>query len=423
MAQSIGNGARKVCVVGGARTPFARAGTAFNRHSFQQLGVHAVKAAVQRLQLDPERIDKLAFGTVLLDPRTPNWAREILFAAGLPKHIYAEAVSNNCISGLVAVTSVAESIALGKCECGLAGGSESMSNPTLTLKSKANSFYLDLSRARSTGDRLKLLTNFRPNFLFPKAPSITEPSTGLTMGQHMEITAKELSIGRAIQDQIAYQSHARAAAATADGRLIEDIEPLDGVKSDLLIRKDTSLEKLAKLRPVFDSSAAGTLTAGNSSALTDGAACVVLMSEERAQAEKREVLGYIRDYEYSAIDSNKGLLMAPSVAVPKLLTRLGMKLEDFDLIEIHEAFGAQVAANVKAWEEGLFGPAVGKIDYEKVNVMGGSIAIGHPFAATGGRILLGICRELRRRKAKRGLISVCAAGGMACAMVVEVSGG
>ncbi len=411
--------AERVAVVGGVRTPFVKAGTSFRDLSMQQLGTHVLRAAVDRYSVNPESIDEFVFSTVLLDPRTPNWAREILFASGLPKTIYAHSVSNNCISGLVAITSVAERITLGLTQTGIAGGTESMSNPPLMFSKRSSEIFLKLMRARSLAERLGLLTRFRPKDFFPNPPGVTEPSTGLTMGQHMEITAKEWKISRESQDHIAYSSHKNAHAATEDGRLTEFIAPLNGVSKDLLVRADTSVEKLAKLPAVFDRSEKGTLTAGNSSALTDGASAVILMSETRAKEEGREVLAYVTGYEYAAISPDDGLLMAPAVAVPRLLKRCNFTLSDFDLFEVHEAFGAQVEANIQAWEKGWKLPSCGTLDREKLNTCGGSIAIGHPFAATGGRIVTGLAAELKRRNLKRGLISICAAGAMAGAMILE----
>lgn len=410
---------RKVGIVDGVRTPFVKAGTAFSSYNMQQLGAHALSSLISKSGLDPASIDECIFSTVLLDPRTPNWAREILFMAGLPKTITAHAVSNNCISGLVAAHFAALHIAQGEINIAIAGGSESMSNPTLVYNKRITDAFLQLSRARSFAEKLKAVTRFRLSDLLPSPPAITEPSTGLTMGQHMELTAQAMGIARADQDAWAAESHHRAAAATADGRLTAEIAALGGVEHDQLIRKDTSVERLAKLAPVFDRSGKGTLTAGNSSALTDGASAVLLMSQEKASQLGQQILAYIADVEYAAIAPADGLLMAPAVAVPRLLQRRGLRLEDFDLIEIHEAFAAQVLANVRAWEEGWKESAVGKIDWSKVNVMGGSVAIGHPFAATGGRILTSLAHEMQRRDAKRALISICAAGAMACAMILE----
>ncbi|MCC6221825.1 MAG: acetyl-CoA C-acyltransferase [Deltaproteobacteria bacterium] len=416
----------RVAIIGGIRTPFVKAGGAFKDYSFQNLGAHVLKSVVKRFDLKQDTIDEFIFSSVLLDPTTPNWAREILFEAGLKKNIYAHSVSNNCISGLVAITSAAERIRLGLSTCAIAGGSESMTNPSLTFGKQASKIFLELFRTRAPIERAKLVCKLRPRHLMPRPPAVTEPSTGLTMGQHMEITAKEMGIPRNVQDEIALASHKNAFAATEDNRLTAEIEPLGGVERDLLIRADTSLEKLAALKPVFDRSSQGTITAGNASALTDGASAVVLMSEEMAKKDGREILAFISDYQYAAIDPALGLLMAPAVAVPKLLARNSLTFSDFDLIEIHEAFGAQVAANIKAWEEGWSSEPgnsasklrVGPLDRTKLNVLGGSIAIGHPFAATGGRMVTTLANELKRRCARRGLISVCAAGAMAASMTL-----
>jgi len=409
----------RIAIVSGVRTPFVKAATVYKQYSMQQLGTHVVKELVSRSKIDPSRLDEVVYSAVLLDPRTPNWAREIVFAAGLPKTVYAQSVTNNCISGLVAITSVAERIALGLIECGIAGGADSMSNPALLFNSHATAKFLELNRARSTGARLGQILKFRFKDFLPAAPSVQEPSTGLTMGQHMEITAQQLGIGRQIQDEIALKSHHRAHRAAASGLFTDEIAPLGGVDKDLIVRGDTSLEKLSALKPVFDRSGKGTITAGNASPLTDGASAVLLMSEERARKEGREPLAFISAYKFSAIDPNDGLLMAPAVAVPQLLKAKGLKLEDFDRVEIHEAFGAQVAANIKAWEEGWKEQAIGKINWDKTNTLGGSIAIGHPFAATGGRIVTTLAHELARNNLKRGLISICAAGATACAMILE----
>lgn len=414
--------AQRVAVIGGARTPFVKAAGVFSRYTLQALGTHVLKAAVERTGIDPGTIDEFVFGTVILDPRTPNWAREILFAAGLPKTVYAESVSNNCISGMVALTTVAERIQLGRTRLGVAGGTESMSNPPLLFSADAAKAFLHLSRQKTAMEKLAALAAFRPKHFVPSPPGVTEPSTGLTMGQHTEITAQKLGITRQSQDEIAFRSHSNAARATQEGIFSEFIAPLGDVSKDMLIRADTSREKLATLPPVFDrKSGKGTLTAGNSSPLTDGASAVVLMSEEHAVKTGKKPLAFIRDYEYSAISPDDGLLMAPGLAVPRLLRRNNLTFQDFDFIEIHEAFGAQVEANIKAWEEGWKEPAIGVLPRERLNVNGGSIAIGHPFAATAGRMLLHISRELERQGKTRALLSICAAGAMAGAMIVERS--
>lgn len=413
----------RVAVVGGCRTPFVRAGTVFSDLSFLDLAIHSVTSLVKRLKLDSEKIDELIYGTVLLDPRLPNFAREIVLRSNLPPSLSAHSISNNCISGLVAANMVCEAISSGRIKIGIAGGSESMSRPTLTLKPQAEQKFLKLARAKSWKDRLSILSTFNPALLMPNPPSPKEPSTGLTMGQHCEITAKEFNIKREVQDQIAFNSHKNASAAQEKGYLKQEIEPLQQIEKDNLIRADTSFEKLAKLKPVFDPSSTGTLTAGNSSSLTDGASAVCLMSEDEARNQNREVLGYIEATQFAAIAPKDGLLMAPALALPRLLARTNLSIAQIDRFEIHEAFAAQVAANLEVWEKGWNKfpnlKAIGKVPNEKINVNGGSIAIGHPFAATGGRLIISLLNELRRNKLKTGVISVCAAGAMACAMLLK----
>lgn len=410
----------RVALVGGARTPFVRAFGVLSGFSNIELGAIAVKAAIERSGVAPDKIDELVFGSVLVDPRAPNLAREVIFKAGLPKGLVGHAVSNNCISGLVAISMIADGIRSGRITCGVAGGTESMSRPALAISHKAESFWLGLSKARTTTEKLKMLASFRPRFAMPIPPSPKEPSTGLTMGQHCELMAKEFKISRAVQDEIALRSHQTGAKAQSEGFLAKDIVKTGAVDADNLVRADTTAEKLARLKPVFDRSEAGTITAGNASALTDGASAVVLMSESRARREGREILGFVGEMEFAAIDPNAGLLMAPALAVPRLLARAQKRVADFDLFEIHEAFGAQVACNLKAWESGWGGVApIGAIPQDRMNVNGGSIALGHPFAATGGRLLMAAARGLKQRSGNRCLISICAAGAMAGALIVE----
>ncbi|RIL04460.1 MAG: acetyl-CoA C-acyltransferase [Proteobacteria bacterium] len=324
---------------------------------------------------------------------------------------------------MVAVNMLAEAIRSGRVSLGLAGGSESMSRPTLTLRHSAEKFFLKLARARTMPDKIKALASFKFSHLLPQAPSPKEPSTGLTMGEHCEIMAKEFGISRAAQDALALQSHQHAAAAQSKGYLAEEIASLPGIDKDNIIRGDTTIERLSKLPAVFDRSPAGTLSAGNSSALTDGASVVCLMAEDRAKIEGRAILGYIEETEFAAISPKDGLLMAPAVAVPNLMKRAGLRIADIDLFEIHEAFAAQVLCNMHAWERGWSkypaAQAIGVIPPEKVNVNGGSLALGHPFAATGGRLILAALSELRRRGKSKAAISVCAAGAMGCAMLVS----
>ncbi len=294
-----------------------------------------------------------------------------------------------------------------------------MSNPAVLFGRRASRLFLEAASMKTLGQRLRVLAGLRPRDFKPIVPGVEEPSTGLSMGEHTELMVKEWKISREEQDEIAYQSHMNAHRATEDGRLKAEIHPLDGIDHDLFIRPDTSLEKLANLSPVFDRSATGTLTAGNSSPLTDGAASVLLMSEDRARREGREALVFIKAFEYVAINPESGLLMGPGVAVPRLLQRTGLTLADLDLIEMHEAFGGQVACNLKAWKQGWKEPAIGEVDRAKLNQLGSSIAVGHPFAATGARIVTTLANEMKRRNARYGLVSICAAGAQASAMILE----
>lgn len=411
--------ATRVALIAGARTPFAKAGTVFKKYSPLDLGVHAVKGLIEKHELDPEIIDELVYGIVIYDPKIPNIAREIVFKTSLPPTVRAHTVSNNCITGIHAITAIYDSIIHGRSEIGIAGGTDSMSNPPILFGKKLSRIFLDAASTKTFGAKLTNFLKVRPWHFKPEAPAIAEPSTGLTMGEHTEIMAKEWKIPREEQDEIAYRSHMNAHAATEDGRLKAEIVPLDGVDRDLLIRADTTLEKLAKLPPVFDRSEHGTISAGNASPLTDGASAVLLMSEERVKQEGREPLAFIKAFEYAAIDPGDGLLMAPCIAVPRVLKKVGLKLSDMDIIEVHEAFGAQVACNIRACENGWKEEAIGKVDREKLNPLGSSIAVGHPFAATGGRIITTLANEMKRRNSKYGLVSICAAGAMAAAMILQ----
>lgn len=405
--------------MGGARTPFARAGTAFKNHSPLQLAVHSVNGLLRKQELDPQSVDELVYGVVIVDPRLPHLAREVVFASELPAKVRALTVTDNCITGASAIAAVYDSIAAGRAEVGIAGGTESMSNPALLFSKRAARIFMDATAAKTIGGKLQAFLRLRPWHFGPQAPAIAEPSTGLSMGEHTELMVKEWKISRAEQDEIAYRSHARAHAATEDGRLTAEIHALDGIDRDLLIRSDTTPDKLAQLRPAFDRSEHGTITAGNSSPLTDGAASVLMMSEARARQEGREPLAYIRDFEFVGIDPADGLLMGPAVAVPRLLRKTGLKLSDMDIVEMHEAFAGQVACNLRAWAQGWKEPAIGDVDVDKLNPLGGSIAVGHPFGATGGRIVTTLANEMKRRRARYGLVSICGAGATASAMILE----
>jgi acetyl-CoA acetyltransferase family protein len=411
----------RVAIIGGMRTPFVKAGMEFSKIPPLALSAHAVQGLINQLSLNPEMIDDLVWGRVIHDPRLSNLAREIVFTLDLPASIRALLVSNNCISGIHALVAVADAIALGRSETGIAGGVESMSNPPILFGRDASSIFLEVARTRDNKQKLKNLFKLRLRHFYPESLSVREPTTGLSMGEHAEVSAKEWKISREEQDEIAMRSHLRAAAATSDGRLRKEIAPLNGITHDTIIRPETSMEKLAQLRPVFDRSAQGTITAGNASQLTDGAAAIALMSEERALRQGYEPLAFVKAVEFAGIHPDDGLLMAPCVAVPRILAKTGLTLEDMDIVEVHEAFGAQVACNLAAWEQGWKEPAIGRVDIDRLNPLGSSIAVGHPFAATGARIVTTLANEMHRRKARYGLVSICAAGAMAAAMILERS--
>ncbi len=418
-SETTSGSSQRVAVIGGARTPFAKAGGALAGHRALDLATHSVAGLLKKLDVDPGIVDELTYGIVTLDPRVPQLAREVNVRSALPDSVRSHTVTDNCITSITAISHVADSIRVGRASVGIAGGVESMSNPAIMLSRNASRIFSDLAGARGLPERLKVLSRLRPRDLRPTAPGVTEPSTGLSMGEHTEITVKEWGISRTEQDEIAYASHMRAAAATADGRLKAEIHPVDGLDHDPIVRPGTSMEKLAGLAPVFDRSPAGTLTAGNSSPLTDGAASVLLASADATEAHGLEPLAWIRDVEFAALSPAAGLLMAPGVAVPRLLARNGLRLEDVDLVDMHEAFAGQVAANIAAWEQGWKEAPVGKVDRDRLNVGGGSIAIGHPFAATGARIVNQSANEMARRDAKLALVSVCGAGATAAALLLE----
>jgi acetyl-CoA acetyltransferase family protein len=415
----------RIAIVGGVRTAFVKAGGVFGRYSSLELGKHVVVSCIEKLKVDPTLIDELYFGTVLLDPRYPNLAREIILRSGLPKTMSGHFVSNNCITGLVAANVACEAIASGRIRAAIVGGVESMSCPTLTFPRRGEEFFIALSRARSLKDKLKIISKFRPGFLAPQAPSPKEPSTGLTMGQHCELMAQEAGISRADQDQIALTSHKNALAAKERGVFKDQIVSFAGVSEDNLVRGDTSIEKLSSLPPVFDRGPKGTISAGNSSALTDGASAVCLMAEDLARKSDLPICGFIDAIDFASVPPGDGLLMGPALALPKVMRRVGWELNSVDAFEIHEAFAAQVLCNLKAWENGSARypsqESIGIIPRDKINIFGGSIALGHPFAATGGRLLMNACDVLRMQNGRRALISVCAAGGGAAAVAVSNS--
>jgi acetyl-CoA acyltransferase len=421
---------RRVAIVAGVRTPFAKAGTVLRSLSAIELGRLAVAELIQRTSLDTTLVDGIVFGTVVQSVQAPNIAREIALLPHLPKGVQAFSVSRACASSNQAITDAADQIALGHGTVYVAGGAEALSNVPILHSRGFSDALVSASRAKTLAGRAKALARIRPRDLVPVTPAIAEPSTGETMGQSAEKMAKINHITRDEQDQFALRSHRLAWAGATDGRLTAEIAPLwppnggDPVSVDNGIREDTNIEQLSALKPVFDRRY-GTVTAGNSSPLTDGAAAVLLMREDTAKALGYEPLAFIRSYAYAALDPGEQLLMAPVLAAPVALERAGLTLGDMDLIEMHEAFAAQVLSNLRgfespAWAERAGYPQpVGVVDRAKLNVMGGSIAIGHPFGATGARITTTLVSELARRGGKFGLMTVCAAGGLGFAMVVE----
>jgi len=426
-----GTNGRRVAVIAGVRTPFAKSGTALKNLTAIELGKQCVAELLQRTELDGEEVDGIVYGTVVPSVIAPNIAREVSLLPLLPKGVEAVTVGRACASANQAVTDAADQIVLGHHDVVIAGGAESLSNVPILHSRTMSEKLVALSRAKSLGQRLTILGSIRPKDLVPIAPAIAEPSTGETMGQSAEKMAKINHISREEQDQFALRSHRMAAVGLEDGRLTAEIEPLwippkfeETLTRDNGVRNDTSIEQLRALKPVFDRRY-GSVTAGNSSPLTDGGSAVLLMSDEKARALGYKPLAYIRSYAYAALDPGEQLLMGPVLAAPVALDRAGLELKDMDLVEMHEAFAAQVLCNLKGlesreWAERAgYSKPVGEVDRSKLNVMGGSISIGHPFGATGGRILTTLCNELARRDGQFGLMTVCAAGGMGHAMVIE----
>jgi acetyl-CoA acyltransferase len=427
---TFGTPGRRVAIVAGLRTPFARSGTTLKSLSAVELGKRCIAELIQRSEIDGKLVDAIVYGTVVPSVLAPNIAREVSLLPMLPKGVQSFTVSRACASANQAITDGADQIALGHADVIIAGGAESLSNvPILHSRGMSNAL-VTASRAKTFGGRVRALAKVRPRDLVPITPAIAEPSTGETMGESAEKMAKINGIPRADQDHFALRSHRLAAAGTNDGRLTAEIVPLfvppafEAMTSDNGIRPESTIEQLRALKPVFDRKY-GTVTAGNSSPLTDGGSAVLLMSEDMAASLGYTPLAFIRSYSYAALDPGEQLLMGPVLAAPVALRRAGLTLPDIDLIEMHEAFAAQVLCNLhgfesKQWAERAgFSEPVGEVDRSKLNVMGGSISIGHPFGATGGRILTTLCNELTRRDGQFGLMTVCAAGGMGHAMVIE----
>jgi acetyl-CoA C-acetyltransferase len=420
---------RRVAVLGGNRIPFARSNGRYARASNQDMLTATLDGLVARFGLAGERVGEVVAGAVLKHSRDFNLTRESVLGSRLDPHTPAYDVQQACGTGLEAVTLVANKIALGQIDAGIAGGVDTTSDAPLAVNEDMRRALLELNRARTIGARLRAVARLRPTQLAPEPPRNGEPRTGLSMGEHAAITAKEWNIGRVEQDELALASHRKLAAAYERGFFDDLVTPYLGLTRDQNLRPDTSLEKLAALGTVYGRGDDATMTAGNSTPLTDGAALVLLASEEWAAAHHLPVLAYFETAETAAVDfvhGGEGLLMAPTYAVPRMLARVGASLPDFDFYEIHEAFASQVLATLKAWEDpayckerlGLDAP-LGSIDRSKLNVVGSSLAAGHPFAATGGRIVATLAKLLHERGEGRGLISICAAGGQGVTAILS----
>ena len=422
----------RAAIVAGFRTPFVRAGTEFAQLDVLELARSVTVELLQRTNLDPHDVDHLVYGNVTRPVQYANLAREVVLASGLPKSTPADTVTLQCASAIQAITDATNMIERGYADVVIAGGVEMLSNVPIALSPPLARALVSASQARSMGQRLNSFKGLHVADLPPVTPSITETSTGLSMGQSAELMAKLNGISRADQDAWALGSHRKAAQAWVEGRLAEEVAPVyltnnggRAITRDNHIREDTTLEKLARLKPVFDRDY-GTVTAGNSSPLTDGAASVLLMSEERAAALGFTPKAIVRSYAYAAVDPAGQLLLGPAYAIPTALDRAGITLGDIDLVEMHEAFAAQVLSTLQKLDSDEFArqelgrdKAPGCIDAARINAMGGSIALGHPFGATGARCVLSLANEMQRQSAGLGLVSVCAAGGVGAAVVLE----
>jgi acetyl-CoA acyltransferase len=430
-----GGGARdRVAVVAGLRTPFTKAGTALKSMRTVDLGAAVVKELIQRTDLPAREVTLCVYGQVVPTLDWLNVAREVVLRSGLPKDVEAYSVSRACATSIQAMTNAAEEILMGHHHVAIAGGADSLSDVPLGVSKRLAEALTDAMRGKSLGQKLKAFRKVSPKDLVPPVPGFSrEPTTGEQMGEAAEKMAKDNQISRSEQDAIAHRSHTNAARAWADGTYAAEVmhvlpPPYDApVAEDNLVRKDSTIEAYEKLSPVFDRRH-GTITAGNSSPLTDGASALLLMRESKAKSLGYEPLGYVKSWAYAAVDPGWQLLMGPVFAAPKALERAHLKLSDMALVDMHEAFAAQVASNLKALASKKFAEEklgmsepVGEVDPAKLNVNGGSIAIGHPFAATGGRMVLSTLRELKKHGGQHALLTVCAAGGLGAAVVLEAS--
>lgn len=420
---------RKVAILGGARIPFARSNGAYATRSNSDMLTAALKATVDKFQLHGERLGEVAAGAVLKHSRDFNLTRECVLSSGLSAETPAYDLQQACGTSLETVMTVGSKIALGQIESGIGAGVDTASDAPIGVGEGLRKILLEANRAKTTGARLKAFAKFRPSDLVPLIPGNNEPRTRLSMGAHCEMMAKQWGIPREEQDQLALESHQKAALAYDSGFFGDLVVPYAGLSRDNNLRGDTTLAKLATLKPAFDK-VNGTLTAGNSTPLTDGAAAVLLASEDWARAHGHKPLAYLTAYETAAVDfaagRKDGLLIAPAFAVPRMLARMGLKLQDFDFYEIHEAFAAQVLCTLKAWNDpkfckerlGLDKP-LGEIDRSRLNIRGSSLGVGHPFAATGARIVATLAKIISENGGGRGLISICTAGGMGVTAIIE----
>lgn len=420
---------KRVAVIGANRIPFARAGGAYVRASNQDMLTAVLDGLAERFGLAGERVGEVVAGAVVKHSRDFNLTRETVLGSVLAAETPAYDLQQACDTGLQATVAVADKIALGVIEVGIAGGADSASDAPIAVSEGLRQVLLEADRARSAGTRAKALLGLRPGHLVPSAPRNAEPRTGLSMGESAALTAVEWGIGREEQDALAVESHRRLAAAYERGFFADLLVPYLGLERDQNLRPDSSVEKLARLRPVFGKGETATMTAASSTPLSDGASAVLLCSEEYAQQRGWEPLAYLSWHETAAVDyvhGGEGLLMAPAYAMPRMLARAGLGLGDFDLYEIHEAFASQVLATLQAWKDPIFcrerlglAAPLGTVDRDRLNVAGSSLAAGHPFAATGGRIVATLAKLLAERGSGRGVISICGAGGQGVTAILE----
>ena len=420
---------RRAAILGGNRIPFARSNSVYATASNQEMLTAALDGLIDRFGLEGEQLGEVAAGAVLKHSRDFNLARESVLGTRLAPQTPAVDLQQACGTGLQAIIYVANKIALGQIESGIGGGSDTTSDAPIAIGEKLRKKLIKLNNAKSNKDRLAVLASIRPGDISLAIPSNGEPRTGLSMGDHQALTALEWQIGREEQDELAVRSHQNLAKSYEDGWQDDLVTPFRGVERDNNMRPDSSMEKLSTLKPVFGKGEAATMTAGNSTPLTDGASAVLLGSEEWAEEHGLEPLAYLVDYETAAVDfvhGKEGLLMAPAYAVPRMLARAGLTLQDFDFYEIHEAFASQVLSTLKAWEDPVFckerlglDAPLGSIDRSKLNVKGSSLGAGHPFAATGGRIVANAAKLLAEKGSGRALVSICAAGGQGVVAILE----